>query len=92
MSHLDTLKVYKEYLATGLNETQAQEYTNILENSFMTKVDELRKEFTSNKLVAIMGTIIITIGGFTLSKVWDLSHDMIDVKSRLSSLEKKFGD
>ncbi len=89
MSNLDTLKIYQEYIAAGFTEEKAVAMTNVLENSFITKVNELRREFTSNKMVAIMGTIIIAIGGFTLNKLWDLSHDMTEVKSRLTSLEDR---
>lgn len=89
MAHLDTLKIYKEYLALGHNEISAQKETDILEHSFMTKVNELKSEFLSNKLAAFMGSLIIAIGGFTLAKMWDLSHDMTEVKTRLSSVENR---
>jgi hypothetical protein len=93
MSHIDTLEVYERYRASGLDETTAREYTSILENSFMTKVNELKSEFVSSKMLsivgALVGTILITLNSFTLSKIWDLSHDMVEVKSRLTFLEQR---
>ena len=89
MSHIDTLKVYHQYIIAGFSPEESEKMTDILENSFMTKVNEFRGEFASNKLITVLGTIIIMIGSFTLAKVWDLSHDMVEVKSRLTFLEQK---
>jgi hypothetical protein len=89
MSHINTLEVYREYKLAGFSDEQAEKMTSILENSFMTKVRELKSEFTSNKMITTLGIIIITIGSFTLAKVWDLSHDMVEVKSRLTFLEQR---
>lgn len=96
MSHVNTLEVCDKYRAAGFDDATARALTNILENSFMTKVNELKEDFASNKvvniwgsIVAFFGAILIGIGGFTLVKVWDLSHDMVDVKNRLTTLEDR---
>jgi hypothetical protein len=89
MSHIDTLKVYEEYRAAGFSDIKARTATQVLEQSFIAKVNELKEDFASNKLIAILGSIIIAIGGFTLNKVWDLSHDMVEVKTRLVHIEAK---
>ena len=97
MSHIDTLKVYRQYKAAGFSDDVATSQTEILENSFMTKVKELKDDFASQKvaslmywILGVMLTTIITLNVFTLNKVWDLSkevnvlsHDMVEVKSKL---------
>ena len=90
MKHVNTLEIYDELMAKGFSEVQARAQTEILENSFKAVYEDFKDTFASNKLITIIGTIIIAIGGFTLNKVWDLSHDIIEVKSRLGYLEEKF--
>lgn len=96
MSHIDTLQVYEEYRAAGMDDLQAKKMTAILEKSFMTKVNDLKHDFASNKVLSIWGSIIavlasilIGLGGFTLNQVWHLSHDMTEVKTRLTIIETK---
>lgn len=75
MSHIDTLKVYEEYRAAGLDDKAAKEYTNILENSFMTKVKELKEDFTSHKFNTILGGLLLTAMLTLIGMVWNLSVD-----------------
>lgn len=76
MSHIDTLKVYEEYRASGYNEQKAKDLTNILEHSFMTKVKELKTEFASNKLISILGSIIILVGIGIIGLLWTVTVDL----------------
>jgi len=92
MSQFNTLKVYKELMNNGMTSEQATAHVAGLEEAAkgLTQwLREAKKDFASNKLVSIFGTVIIAIGSFTLVKMWDLSHDMIEVKTRLTVLEQK---
>ena len=93
---MDTLKYYEELVSNGVPEAQAKIHTYAMEGQEKTVINQFKGEFASNKLVALIGTIIISIGGFTLAKIWDLSHDMVilshdmvDVKNRLCLIEDK---
>jgi hypothetical protein len=92
MSHIDTLKVYEDYKATGLSDTVAKEYTKVLENSLMSKLNEFKGEFASNKMVSMLGALILialtAISGelWYLSKeVSILSRDMQEVRQHIFS-------
>lgn len=76
MSHIDTLKVYEEYRATGLDEKSARQFTNILENSFMTKVKEFKEDFANQKMVSIMGGVIITMLLAMGGELWYVSKEV----------------
>ncbi len=89
MSHLNTLEIYDAYIRAGVDPITARSMTDILENSFMTKVNDLVKDFASSRVISVFGSIIIIIGGFTLARVWDLSHEMTEVKYRLTIIEEK---
>lgn len=89
MSHVNTLEVFDNYKAAGFDDKTARDLTNILEHSFMATVADLKGDFASSKVINIFASIIIAIGGFTLAKLWDLSHDMVEVKGRLTILEER---
>ena len=76
MSHIDTLKVYEEYMAAGFDDKTAKKLTNVLENSFMTKVKELREDFASQKLVSILGGLILTALVTLIGITWNISIDL----------------
>ncbi len=86
---MNTLKYYQELISKGISEEQAEILSYAMEAQESNIINRFKDEFASNKMVTLLGTIIITIGGFTLAKVWDLSHDMVEVKSRLCVIENK---
>lgn len=99
MSHIDTLKVYEEYVASGIERNQAKAMTNSLLQmedrlhvSILNYLKELKSDFASQKLISILGAIIIAIGGFTLAELWSLSKDMEGVNIRISHLEKDISE
>ncbi len=89
MSHINTLEVYERYMASGLDDAQAREYTNILENSFMTKVNELKREFANNKVISIFGALILLVGASSIGMLWKLTIDMEIMKEWQIKIENK---
>ena len=90
MSHIDTLKVYEEYKAAGFNEEAAKRLTNILENSFMTKVKELKNDFASQKFNSILGGLIITLQIAVIGLLWNNNVDLQVLKTcGLQKIENK---
>lgn len=87
MSHIDTLQVYKEAIQAGYTETEASFYANTLDNSFMTKVNELKYDFASQKLITILGGIIISIGIALVTITWNISVDIEVLKSKITLME-----
>ena len=90
MKYVNTLEIYKGALAAGHTEAQAINQANTLENSFKAVYEDFKDTFTSNKLVSILGGVIIIaltgIGGelWYLSKeVSILSRDMQDVRHHM---------
>jgi hypothetical protein len=83
MSHIDTLKAYFDLKKSGLSDEQAQAQIKVFDNW----LNQVLRDFVSNKTLTIIGSIIITVGGFTLAKVWDLSHDMTEMKSQLITIK-----
>ncbi len=85
MSHLDTLKIYEEYKAAGLDDKTAKEYTNILENSFTTNLREWLKDakadFASQKLITILGSLILLAMTAGVSLMWNISVDLQVLKT-----------
>lgn len=80
MSHIDTLKVYEEYKAAGFDANTAKQLTNILENSFMTKVRELKQDFVSQKLNTILAGLILTALLTSIGLMWNMSIDLQTLK------------
>ena len=85
MAHIDTLKIYEEYRAAGLDEKTAKEFTNILENSFATSVKEwlkdAKEDFASQKMVSIIGALILLIMTAGVSLMWYISIDLQVLKT-----------
>jgi hypothetical protein len=89
MSHLNTLEIYRKMLRAGMSENDALLQTDILENSVMTKINELKDDFASSKIISIFGAIIIGIGGFILLQLWNMTHDIYDVKKEMITINEK---
>lgn len=89
MSHIDTLQVYEDYKATGLDDIRAKEYTRILENSFITKLNELKDDFASNRLVSVLGALILIVGSACIGQLWNLSMKFERMDSDLQYIMKK---
>jgi hypothetical protein len=85
MAQLDTLQVYENLIEGGFSHEQAHAQVKSFDNSF----NRILKDFASNRLITIFGFIIVSIGSFTLYKVWDLSIDVTEVKIKMSSLEAR---
>lgn len=85
MAHIDALKMYFDLRKSGFTDEQAEAQAKSADNA----ISQALSEFASNKLITIFGTIIIAIGGFSLTQMWNLSHDMTEVKSRLASVEHR---
>ena len=90
MKYINTLEVYEKLIASGASDAHARAQTTILENSFTAVYEDFKDTFASNKLVSIMGGIILLalsgIGGelWYLSKeVSTLSRDMQEVRQYL---------
>lgn len=85
MPHIDTLKVFEEYKAAGLDEKTAKEFTNILENSFMTKIGEwikeLKVEAVSQKTTCVLGFLILSASLILMAMLWNLSKDLKALKN-----------
>jgi hypothetical protein len=92
MSHIDTLKVYEEYRAAGFDEKTAKELTNVLESSF-TKIHkslfeelkqwlkEAKEDFASQKLISILGGLILLALTTSIGLLWNLTVDFQILKS-----------
>lgn len=79
MSHVDTLKIYEGYRAAGLSEKQAQEYTMIIENTFIKTVSELKEEFASKNSIcifAILSSLIFFIVVCYAFLLWRTTLDL----------------
>lgn len=87
MSHINTLEVYKEYIGAGFSPEESTRMTRILENSFMTKVNELKNDFASQKFISILGTLILFVGISTVGLMWRLSVDMEVLKHDVQELK-----
>jgi hypothetical protein len=64
MNPIDTLEIYKDALASGLTEEQARfqvRQAKNLECSFLYRINELKDEFASNKVVSTFGTMILAV-------------------------------
>jgi hypothetical protein len=87
---IDTHAMYKKLLDEGYDATYAEQkvkFATELESHFDAKlnnfVTELKRDFASNKLIAVLGTLIIMIGGFTLSKVIEMDKRLAVMESKL---------
>lgn len=89
MSHIDTLKVYNEYLAMGKTPQEASAYTHILEDSFMTKVNELKEDFMSNGKQLFVNTLILLALGGIGSQLWGVSRELGKFEYKLESIVNK---
>ena len=90
MSHIDTLKVYEEYKLAGFSEETARHLTNVLENSFMTKINELKDDFASQKFNTILGGLIITLQIAVLGLLWNNNVDLQVLKTcGMQKIEEK---
>lgn len=103
MSHIDTLKVYNQYLAMGKTPEEASKYTNILEESYRSirfdiyeYMKELKQDFASQKLIGILGSIIFAGMIAIAGTMWNISlnmgtliKDMERIETRLTNLENR---
>ena len=55
----------------------------------MTKVNELKEDFASQKLITILGGIIITIGVALITITWHISVDLEVLKSNINIKQVK---
>lgn len=81
MKHVNTLEIYKEALASGYTENQALSLANTLESSFTAVYEDFRDTFASNKLVSILGGIILIVLSGIAGELWYLSKE-VSVLSR----------
>jgi hypothetical protein len=77
--NIDTHKIYTDLIANGLTNEQAlahlKSYENI-GNSLLNWLREAREEFASQKLISILGTLILLVGAASIGLMWNLSVDM----------------
>jgi hypothetical protein len=92
MAQLDTLEVYERLIAGGFSSEQAHAQVK----SFDTAFHRILRDFASNKIITILGSVItifaaaiLAVGSFTLYKIWDVSIDLTQMNIRMSSLESK---
>jgi hypothetical protein len=90
MKHINTLKVYKDALLAGFDERQAIHQAETFEKSFADIFQDLKEDFASQRLIYILGgimlTVLVAIGGelWWLSKeVSILSRDMQEVRQHI---------
>lgn len=76
MKHVNTLEIYDELMAKGFSEIQARAQAEILENSFKAIYEDFKDMFASNKLVSIMGGIILIALTGIASELWWLSKEV----------------
>lgn len=95
MAHIDTLKVYEEYRASGLDEKTAKEYTELLEkaHSSLYKTHsslyeeikkwfkEAKEDFASQKSNNIIGGIIVTLLIAVIGLLWNNNLDLQTLKT-----------
>lgn len=89
MRRIDTLKAYEELLKVGILPEQARIQVDLIDHSFNEILKEFKGEFASNKMVAIMGSIIIAIGSFTLTKVIDLDKRVAILENTIVQIKSE---
>ncbi len=83
MSHIDTLKIYQELISGGMTADQAQIQVNAFEamsHSFFNEMKEWLKDakadFASQKLISILGALILAAGMASIGLLWNMSIDI----------------
>lgn len=90
MSHINTLKVYDELVASGVSEKEAKAQVNALleledrldnklityDNKLITYLKELKEDFASQKMITVLGSIIIIGMTAITSELWYLSKEV----------------
>lgn len=92
MSHIDTLQVYEDLIASGIPEKQAKAQIKSMDTFY----SNIKDEFVSNKLISILGTLLLIVASATIGQLWNLSMkfermdtDMKYVIQKLDNMEKK---
>ncbi len=88
MKHFDTLKAYDELIDSGMDAKTAKIQVAQMGNFYIDLFKDIGSEFASQKLITVLGAIIISIVSFLAVEVWNLSIDMKDVTRRLTSIEE----
>lgn len=89
MKHFNTLEIYKGALAAGFNEEQALLQANTFEKSFRAIYEDFKDTFASNKLVSILGGLILLALSGIGGELWVLSKDVAIINYKIGHLETK---
>ena len=96
MSKLDSLKIFDDLVAAGVPQDQARTQAQIAYNmkeSILTEVKEwlieAKADFASQKLVSIMGSLILIALTGICAELWSMNKDMASMNMRLTALEQK---
>lgn len=95
MKHVNTLELYRELIASGLDEHQAnlqlkayEEISNSFYSELKEWLKEAKEEFASQKMLAILGGLILLVGTASIGMLWKLTVEAEVLKSSLVRIEK----
>jgi len=78
MLHFNNLEAYDNLIAGGSTPDEARAIIKTMDSI----LGQIIAHFASNKLISILGVVIIGIGSFLLAGLWHLSIDIKSINER----------
>jgi hypothetical protein len=92
VSHIDTLKIYKELVNNGMSQQQAETHVSALETScrgVYEWIKELKEDFVSQKWLNFIGSLIFLALSAIGTELWYLSKEISSMNVRIGYLEER---
>jgi hypothetical protein len=96
MSHINTLATYKDLVAKGMDSVQAEIHVQSLldseeriRHSVFEWVKELKEDFASQKLISILGGLILLVGAANIAMMWHITVDVEILKHNVTKIMAK---
>lgn len=89
MKQIDTLKMYETLIAKGMSDKDAKiqiAAMDCIANDLLEWLKELKQDFASQKLVSILGGLILVVGVSTIGMMWKLSIDLEVLKAQVNDV------
>jgi len=94
MSHIDTLKIYDQLMAANIPSEQARAQVLAMEQihvsineAALQWLKEAKNDFASNKLVSILGGLILLVGAGIVGQLWHISVKVERIDAELQQVQ-----